>query len=886
MKRKALLTFLIIGIMACSAGAVACKDDEPVTPEEAVSSSTPNDSSTQAQVIQLNAYDIAIEVGGSYELYVTNDGVYQPTWQTSDPAVATVVDGLVTGVDIGNAVITATVDGTDIEVRVSVQAKSGLTAAVNFQLSDDNATIYQGSEKQLATRLQAGDALVEDYMVVYESSNESVATVSESGKVTALALGQATITATATYDGKTYTDDITITVDTLSVLELSQPSVRLSKTGERASSKVSATVYSIESGDLVPDTDFAGTITYASSNSEVFTVDNSGTLTAVGAGEAILNVSTDEGLTASLSVTVHGYYAKIETAYDFLTIADHMDGYFELANDVDFTNVGFTPLGLGADNDPTAATQFTGYLNGNGYAVRNITHAKADNRSIFTVLGEAGGIENIAFENVSLPNSRASRSAGLVWSNYGAINNVRLTVTTNGEGVGVNDWGFGGVVSANRDTGKVTNCAIQLTANGGVSNLGAIFNVNQGGLISGTVALVNREDIKTHSHTGSFGTVSGATVTVNAETAAENAKKIGLSGLVWQVNASGIPVLKNAGVGIGSLSMERLIGNASAQVIASDATQVFYYDEGVKKYVDILTVGSDKTVAATFFSELSQGNNTIYMRTGSGNNEKLNVVTVTMITKMISTLEDLNSIINDMAGYYVLANNISLGRFNYPLGFNKTDKGSEGNNVPFTGTLDGKGYTLTYEYTWTADTGNHDRSLFYIIGDTGVVKNLGMTITTDAHNGVRRSAVAWRNKGTIENVYVDITYNNIGQGQNETFAAAGLVIGNYGVINNSIVNVTYTAATAIDGKLLGVCAVNNSGASITNTALIVNVQNVAAGELKYQAANNGTKVNTDPVYKSAAELYAAKDTFVANGFEEGDFWTITETGVTFAAKAD
>ncbi len=871
MKRKILLTLLLAGVMSCSLGAIACSDDNDGGNDNVPSDGKPS-------IIELNAYDIVVTQGSAYELFVTTAGVYSVSWASQDPTVATVsAEGVVTGVAVGETIITATIDSEVIEVRVTVSAQGSLTAAVYFRLSDSSSTIFRGASKQLATRMQVGDTMVDNYTVTYTSSDPSVATVNETGKVEAISLGTTIITATATLDGKTYTATSTITVDSVEVLELSTDTLHLSATGDRANVQVDASVYTVQSGDLAVDPNYAGTMAYTSSDPSVFTVNDEGVLTAVGVGEASLRVTTSDGLTANASVIVHEYYARIDTAYDFLAIADHMDGYFELANDIDFTNVTFTPIGLGESGDPTAATAFNGYLNGNGYAVKNVTHQKADARSIFTILGKSGLIENISFENLTLPNSRAARSAGLVWHNYGTINNVRLSVTTNGEGTSENDWGFGGIVSANKGpsqngVGKITNCMIQLTSNASSFDYtGAILNVNQGGTVSGCVALVNNAKIGTYTHTGSFGSIIATTATTSVETAAVLAQDIDLNQLCWQVNAIGLPTLKNDGAVVEAISLVRLASETTDYALAADVTDVFYYTADGKQSLTIENSGSDQVLTASTLSAFADGINTLYMRSGSGDNAKLSILTYTKVTKYLATADDfktLQSNSSGAAGYYILTSDIALGQYN--LGASQ---------ITLSGTIDGNGHTITYSFGEA-----HDRSLMGEITATGVVKNLGVNVTYYDGNKVRVAAIAQTNNGLIENVYTYITFSVPAQeANNAVYSSGGIVMTNAGTINNCIAQVHYTGKTAINDCTLGICVTNDEGAVISNTALVAILDNESAGTLNAVGINKGETSNLLK-FSSVADLYATEEEFSAYGFELGDYWTLTADAITFAPQ--
>jgi hypothetical protein len=287
------------------------------------------------------------------------------------------------------------------------------------------------------------------------------------------------------------------------------------------------------------------------------------------------------------------------------------------------------------------------------------------------------------------------------------------------------------------------------------------------------------------------------------------------------------------------------------------------------------------TIASSVMTDLANGEYELIIATDVGSC----FATVNVLKKVkISTVEEFLAIENDMAGYYVLANNISIYsgggnatnyRFNKPLGFVQSNV-NPGTNVPFTGTLDGNGYTLTYNYSWGGPgSNNHDKSLFYIIGATGIVKNLGLNVTEGVGGAMaRNAALAWINNGTIENVYTKILFSHNAGGANETYGSAGLVVSNYGSINNCIVDYTMSLTSGV--MPAAVVAMNNAGATINNTAAIV----TCGVTINYQNVNSGTKLNT-PIYTAHSDFYAAKGSFISGGFVEGDFWTIGEGSVTF-----
>ena len=132
--------------------------------------------------------------------------------------------------------------------------------------------------------------------ITYASSNTGVATVDNTGKVTAKAAGTATITASATVQGKTYKDTCTVTV------KAKPTQITVAMTPKTLALTVD------ESGAVkaaVTGAPTAPSIEYTSSNANVAAVDSTGKVTAKAAGTATITASvTVQGTTYKDTCTV------------------------------------------------------------------------------------------------------------------------------------------------------------------------------------------------------------------------------------------------------------------------------------------------------------------------------------------------------------------------------------------------------------------------------------------------------------------------------------------------------------------------------------------------------------------------------------------------------
>ena len=133
--------------------------------------------------------------------------------------------------------------------------------------------------------------------VYWTSSDSSVATVDNAGKVTAVKAGSATITVTTEDGGKTATCKVTVKekIYPVTAVTIDKTSVELT---EGDVTVITATV--------TPSNASNKNVYWISSDSSIATVDNTGKITAVKAGDATITVTTkDGGKTATCKVTVN-----------------------------------------------------------------------------------------------------------------------------------------------------------------------------------------------------------------------------------------------------------------------------------------------------------------------------------------------------------------------------------------------------------------------------------------------------------------------------------------------------------------------------------------------------------------------------------------------------
>ena len=113
-------------------------------------------------------------------------------WTVADSSIATVSNGVVTGIKEGKTTVTATTKDGGFTDTCEVEVYQ--THVTGIKLSETTLSVGTGSVKPIKTIIEPADAT--DKSVQWKSSNTAVATVDADGNVTGVAEGTATITAT------------------------------------------------------------------------------------------------------------------------------------------------------------------------------------------------------------------------------------------------------------------------------------------------------------------------------------------------------------------------------------------------------------------------------------------------------------------------------------------------------------------------------------------------------------------------------------------------------------------------------------------------------------------------------------------------------------------
>lgn len=278
-------------------------------------------------------------------------------WTSSDESVATVDEtGTVTAVAAGEANVTASVKDADIAASTHIKVvvtPTGVAAPESIDLVTNGE-----NTKDLDAKLVPADAT--DVKLAYESSDESVATVDETGKVTAVANGECTITTYVTAktedaeaselsavvveaaDSEEVDDSVATMPEDLAAMDSAfgvVPENLKAETKVTVTTNVEGITLDKTEGVLTvgntvtviatvtPDTATNASVTWSSSDEAIATVDSEGKITAVAPGTATITAVSDSNPDANATYAVTVQAKKVVAPASTKTSGKSNSGY-------------------------------------------------------------------------------------------------------------------------------------------------------------------------------------------------------------------------------------------------------------------------------------------------------------------------------------------------------------------------------------------------------------------------------------------------------------------------------------------------------------------------------------------------------------------------------
>ena len=276
--------------------------------------------------VNIDEYENEVEVGKNFTMkasaVVSSDPSVMPThpevkYYSSNPEVLYVEEdsGIVHALGVGNTTIYATAMGKNGPISSETKTVSVFEVKVQSIILSDISLTNRDGRSDIAIPLEyttdkAGYPVASIPKFVYEVADTSVATVTEAGKLFAVAqVGTTTLTVSETRSGVTKTVNLSVgyEVDSVSISGSSEVNV---------GSTTKLNVSTIPSG--VP----SEYVTFSSDDTNIATVSETGVVSGVSAGSTTIT-ATVLGVSETISITVS--VPEIPFAYDMTYIVGDKD---------------------------------------------------------------------------------------------------------------------------------------------------------------------------------------------------------------------------------------------------------------------------------------------------------------------------------------------------------------------------------------------------------------------------------------------------------------------------------------------------------------------------------------------------------------------------------
>lgn len=252
----------------------------------------------EGTAVHVSPNELTLGVGAEVQL----NTVHLPTdstdkvasWVSSDPKCAYVDENNVLhAVGVGDVIIgVQTKDGASSVINVSVEA-----APQSIQLSPNRATIARDDTLDMQLRFFTANGETDDsvdHLVIWKSSDESVATVDQNGRVTGLKSGSTRITATV--DGMVASCRLNVEVF-VEEITLDREEVYLLKEDTNKRIQLNWTIDPFDADDP--------TIRFTSDNEQVATVDENGVIALTGGyGSVTITATAASGVSDEFTIHV------------------------------------------------------------------------------------------------------------------------------------------------------------------------------------------------------------------------------------------------------------------------------------------------------------------------------------------------------------------------------------------------------------------------------------------------------------------------------------------------------------------------------------------------------------------------------------------------------
>ena len=208
-------------------------------------------------------------------------------WESSDPSVISIKNGVATAVGYGTATISASTFNDKVgSIKLTVKE----ITAESVTIANAPASLFVGETSKLECTITPAN--VDNPTIVWASSNAEVAFVSTEGEVTAKSAGTTTISATAS-NGVSTSIDFTVQIREVEAVTVSADHPMMG-VGEKM----------LLTAAVSPENATFQEVTWKSSDETLLTVAENGEATALGCGIVTVTATSTNGISNTMEIEI------------------------------------------------------------------------------------------------------------------------------------------------------------------------------------------------------------------------------------------------------------------------------------------------------------------------------------------------------------------------------------------------------------------------------------------------------------------------------------------------------------------------------------------------------------------------------------------------------
>ena len=429
----------------------------------------------------------------------TADITEQASWSSSDSSIATIDEkGLVKTLKVSSTGISASYQGVTSNISTLT-----ITDAIATKVSiiPPTTKLAKGLTLQLQAIATLSDDTTKDVSTQanWQSSNPTVLSVDDQGKATAIAAGDATVTATIQgVTGQTTVSAVDLTVSQLQII----PATVQLAIGTTTKLTAIATFADQSTQDV------SSQVGWLSSNTAVATVDSTGLVTGVAAGSTTLSASL-LGVTASTSIQVNNTSVSalqvipavttiaLGTKSQLQAIATFADGSTQdVSSQVQWSSsdpiiAGVDSLGLvtGSGIGQATVTATLGAISRS--ATLTVTNAIATALQVIPPTASLPKGAKLQFQAIATFSDNSSQDV-TSQVNWNSSDISVATINLNGEATAFSEGGAD--ISANF-LGVTSNTVLLVVTNATVNSIQVVLNGGSGTLAKGSSVQFNAQAV-------------------------------------------------------------------------------------------------------------------------------------------------------------------------------------------------------------------------------------------------------------------------------------------------------------------------------------------------------------------------------------------------------